>query len=192
MVRENRKIKLRIVKTTLKLENLFLKNKYFFIILFLNIYYLFGFEIYLMPDDRQKYIYQLFRDLKQNSDEVYFFGEEIYDKNLFYALKKSLLKNAKIKIIVAFDSDKKSSGYTAQLLPFENVEVKRLKAFRDGILKNNFVIINSQFLYIFSEKMSDVEIAIRSTDEKDILELKNKFEILWNRGEKIDLKKCKN
>ncbi len=171
-----------------------MKNKYLFIILLFvtNIYYLFGFEIYLMPDDRQKYIYQLFRDLKQNSDEVYFFGEEIYDKNLFYALKKSLLKNAKIKIIVAFDSDKKFAGYTAQLLPFENVEIKRLKAFRDGNLKNNFIVISNKYLYIFSEKMSDVELAIRSTNEQDILNLKNKFEILWNRGEKIDLQTCKN
>ena len=94
--------------------------------------------------------------------------------------------NSKIRVIV-----ENSQGFSAQLLPLENITISILKGFNEAGLNGYFIIIDNKFVYNYIENSGSVEIAFRSNNIKDIDELKSKFEILWQRSEKVDFSKCK-
>lgn len=142
-------------------------------------------EFYLLPDDKQKYIYRLNRDIENSISKIDFFGKELKDKSIFYVLKKASM-NSKIRVIV-----ENSQGFSAQLLPLENITISILKGFNEAGLNGYFIIIDNKFVYNYIENSGSVEIAFRSNNIKDIDELKSKFEILWQRSEKVDFSKCK-
>jgi rRNA maturation protein Rpf1 len=155
----------------------------FTLLLILSLQYLDA-HFYLLPDERERFLSDFKKDLK-NSRQILAISREIEYKKIFYPLRKALNSGARLFIIF---SEKR--GDVKKLAIYKNSYLFQLPDFREERTDLSAISIDSKILYLFSQDLvedsfeSGYGYVFRTDSKKDVREFEKRFETLLERSER--------